>query len=276
MSAIDAIDTLYAHLQTVLDSRLRLLAVQTRQTPSSETKSELLAATLTPEIDATLQKIADADREYLETAVAIKQLEESDPDAIDSDTRVNSSNITEKVAVVLKESSDTLGESNYVEKVMHIRKSLEKLPYGALRIKLGTSINSGADKNIEYYIKLLKAKLYVMVHPTFPLPMNMDPSEESDSNDDDDLDIGQGGKISLICPLSKKLLVTPVKNDMCIHVYEKDEIERFIRRPEGDRCPECRVKIGKLTTDEIMYERLAAWDKQNKWGWKDVEGVDTI
>ncbi|GMM30678.1 hypothetical protein DAMA08_034230 [Martiniozyma asiatica (nom. inval.)] len=139
-------------------------------------------------------------------------------------------------------------------------------------IKLQPATSNYRSKSIDLLIRELKSTLFVMISPTAPLPISIDP-EYADIENPQDFEV-DGGTISLMCPISKSLMKIPVRNGNCIHIYDKDTLQTYLE--DSNRCPECEHEIGGWSVDKLMMTRIEAFKLKEKYGWKENTDNDQI
>ncbi|KAI0463898.1 hypothetical protein LJB42_002906 [Komagataella kurtzmanii] len=114
-------------------------------------------------------------------------------------------------------------------------------------------VDSATFETANNRLQLLQEHLFVTLNPESELP----------DAEDDDVAIS-GGKVSLICPISKRPMKNPVKITVCGHCFERTHILEFLQQSQGSGfCPECRTLFKKqdLVDDDLMKLRLEAHNR---------------
>lgn len=103
------------------------------------------------------------------------------------------------------------------------------------------------DEFVEEKTKALKRKVWDVHHA----------GNESDEGDEDLAIVSE--KVSLMCPISRVLLVRPMKNQPCGHYYSEEAINNYLKRRKKElACPvsACSKKVSHQTIEfDVEMER---------------------
>lgn len=101
----------------------------------------------------------------------------------------------------------------------------------------------------------LKQHVFVIQHPQEPLP-----GELSGNHDDDDIEVA-GGKIELVCPISRKPFVDPYIAP-CGHTFSKASLEEISRSSTVCPISGCQgdISIRRCKKDELMELRVKSYE----------------
>ncbi len=103
--------------------------------------------------------------------------------------------------------------------------------------------------------------LFVSINPEQPIPFSDE--DEDISGADDELAV-EGGKVSLLCPISHYLIETPVMSRSCGHTYDKASVINYLKN--STECPVCPTKLSyrDLIKDPVMSQRLKCYKRDQK------------
>ncbi|KAF6015173.1 hypothetical protein HII13_000108 [Brettanomyces bruxellensis] len=109
-------------------------------------------------------------------------------------------------------------------------------------------------KDFEKYI-------FVTINPEQPIPFSDD--DDDISGTDDELAV-EGGKVSLLCPISHYLIETPVMSRRCGHTYDKASVLNYLKN--SAECPVCPKALSytDLVKDPVMLQRLTCYKRDKK------------
>lgn len=269
------LNLVYRSLNDTIDTKLRLLFLRTK-TPSGAERDDILNSVLNDDVNHQFKKIQTVDRERLVT-MAAKRKVLNEMDGFNGNSEVNDDNIESMIRIVLNK-SETEGNDGDIDLWQKVQNTKDHFQLQSsndlLKEQNGIELQV---KPVVDVIKMIKAKLFVKVHPTFQLPSDIDPFYNVDSGD---LEIGSGGVVSLNCPISQKLMSIPVRNGNCIHVYDEQNIHEY-KRNGNSTCPECTETLADFKPDLIMTQRIQAKKLQDSWGWRtessnDAEVIDKL
>lgn len=253
------LDLVFKELDKSTDTKLQLLFLRARQ-PTGEERTQILESVLNEELENQFKQLERADRERLITMSAKRKVLH-EMDDFNGTSEVNDDNIESMIEIVLNQSS-TSHQDDLWQKVLNTKEQFQSTKSSDL-LKNQNGIEYQAKPVVDV-IKMMKAKLFVKIHPTFQLPSYIDPYYDGDSGD---LEIESGGVVSLNCPISQTLMSVPVRNGKCIHVYEEQNILEY-KRSGNSICPECNEPLGDFKPDHIMTQRIASKKLQDSWGWR--------
>lgn len=105
------------------------------------------------------------------------------------------------------------------------------------------------------------------------------PDEPFFEGGDDDLAVMAPADDNIICPLTRKEFVDPVKN-VCGHTYSREALLTYLGRGRGPRgCPVAgcnqNVSVGTVKPDEQMQRKLANSKKRKRMN-EDEEDVENL
>ncbi|QPG73478.1 hypothetical protein FOA43_000789 [Brettanomyces nanus] len=131
--------------------------------------------------------------------------------------------------------------------------------YDHLKSKLRSGmVSENADTQAVKDYRDFEHQLFVTINPTEPVPFLHDVSEG-----DNDIEV-EGGKVSLLCPISHDLIEDPVINPKCGHTYDKTSVANYLRN--SNQCPVCPTELRRqdLIEDKLMKQRLVCYARDVK------------